>query len=590
MANSEMRIGTLSEDTHDLIQEDFDSDILVQERARKRHMHVIGANGSGKSRFLRSLIQQDIRNGKGVAVLDPHGTLCDDVVKWLADRPLLAGERKVRVFDIGKGEDILSLNPLAVGDIKSETATVATRLADAVGRLFTKEELQEQPLTFEVMIMLFVSLAEHGMTLGDYHIFLDPSRKEEREHLIAGLHSTNTRRQWELLANYKDHEFVAYVSSVSRRLYTLLENPIINKTLTAKKNALDFRKAMDKGEILLFNLRDTTLFDPTSAQLLGLLLISSFFNAASVRKNTKPFFLYMDEAHRYMSSRTAEIFEQSRKFGLHLILAHQNLGQLREAGERIFGTVINEAAVKVIFQINEPDSADYLARLVFSSKVDPNKIKDVLTKPTVVGYTIETLISYSQAESNSYFDSESWATNQSENSGMTITELPTAHTLDEARKTEAVSSNTGIGSTHGSTYGTGTSNSSGYTETPTVLPVYENRPGGTWPIEEQMFVLANEITSLPIQHGIISIKAAKKKQAAGSETLKFRALDVADLHTPKFITKEYRQELRWQNPYILSSKKAQKLAEKRQVKLIEKINKERQQERVEREDGFEVWD
>ncbi len=575
--NSEICIGELSDGTQSLISEDFDPEIYINERARERHMHVIGANGSGKSRFLRSLIQQDIRNSKGVCLIDPHGTLCDDVVKWLAERPLLAKNRNVRLFNIGKGEDILPLNPLAVGDVKNETSTVAMRLADAIGRLFTEEELQKQPLTFEVLIMLFVTLAEHGMTLADYHILLNPKYKEERKYLVNKLYSANTREQWKLLDNYKDNEFVEYVSSVSRRLYTLLENPIINKTFSVKKNAFNFRRVMDEGDIILINLRDTKLLDPTSAQLLGLLLISSFFNASTVRDNLKPFYLYIDEAHRYLSGRMAEIFEQCRKYGLHLILAHQNLGQLRDAGDRVFSTVMNEAAIKVVFRINEPNDADYMARTVFGSRVDPNKVKDVLTKPTVVGYTIETLTSYSEAESYSEFESESTATGTAENSGMSVTQLPSQDALGKALETLTDTSGTASSTMHGSTDGRGSSWSSGMTHSPTVLPVYKPTATATWSVEEQLFVLSNELSSLPIQYGVISIKAAEKKkkdQPKATETLEFKARDVPDLHTPDFIVEEYLEDIRYENPYLLSNNEALNLVDNRQESLVRELKKE----------------
>ena len=89
------------------------------------------------------------------------------------------------------------------------------------------------------------------MTLADYHILLNPKYKEECKYLVNKLRSANTRGQRKLLDNYKDNEFVEYVSSVSRRLYTLLENPIINKSLGAKENAFNFREVVDSGDIVL---------------------------------------------------------------------------------------------------------------------------------------------------------------------------------------------------------------------------------------------------------------------------------------------------------------------------------------------------
>lgn len=84
-ASLDLTLGTVAEDVVDLMEERAVAPpIIAPLKARQRHMHIVGSNGSGKSRFMRTLIQQDIREGRGLCLIDPHGTQCEDVLKWLA--------------------------------------------------------------------------------------------------------------------------------------------------------------------------------------------------------------------------------------------------------------------------------------------------------------------------------------------------------------------------------------------------------------------------------------------------------------------------------------------------------------------------
>ncbi len=526
-------LGTLPEDVlndaGDLVR---NPEITAPLQARQRHMHIVGSNGSGKSRFMRSLIQQDLTEGRGLCLIDPHGTQCQDVLAWLANRPRLAKHRKIRYFQVGKGDRTVAFNPLSVQDPLHAHAT-ATRVADAVGRLFSEDDLRHQPRTHEVLVMLLITLAEHGLSLADYPLFLNRRYTPDIGHLINGLENTSTREQWKLLEGYKTNEFTEYVSSVSRRLYTLMSNPVIGSVFSARDDSIDLRHAMDSGEVLLFDLRDTEIFDGDSAQLFGLLLISSLFAQSKLRQTTSPYFLYLDEAHRFLSgSNIAEVFEECRKYGLHLALAHQNLGQLRDAGERVFSTVINEAEIKAVFSIKEPDDAKYLVELLYKGgAIDPNRVKSVLSKPTVVGYTIGHL----ESRSNSSSLVKGSGTNDITGAAISLT--PDA---------SWISSPTELGQVKSSSSTALDSKASGSAEATTraeaLMPVMEDRPSSTWGIDEQVFVLADELSSLPRQYGVISI--------GGRVCLKFRALDAPDEAISAKIFDDFVQSLARANPYL----------------------------------------
>ncbi|WP_299415340.1 TraM recognition domain-containing protein [uncultured Sulfitobacter sp.] len=537
----ELVLGTVAEDVMNGIGQVIETpDIVAPEKARQRHMHIVGSNGSGKSRFMRTLIQQDIREGRGLCLIDPHGTQCQDILKWLANRPRLLKHRKVRYFQIGRGESTVAFNPLAISDVRHAHAT-ATRVADAIGRLFSEEELRHQPRTHEVLVLLLMTLAEAGLTLADYPLLLNPRYRPDVQPLMDQLQNRLAKEQWALLTRYKDNDFLEYVSSVSRRLFTLMANPVIGATFSQVETAIDLRASMDRGEILLFDLKDTEIFDKDVAQLFGLLLISSLFGQSKLRDNTRPYFLYLDEAHRYLSgSNVSEMFEECRKYGLHLVLAHQNLGQLRDAGERVFSTVINEAEVKAVFSIKEPDDAAYLVRLMYrGGMIDPTRVKDVLTKPTVVGYSIGYL------EGQSLSESSVSGTGQNSVAGSAISLTPDAGMLMSPTELGQMTSQSSS-----DVQSRAQGNAKTTSKSQTLMPVIEDRASGTWPIEEQIFVLADDLASLPTQYGVISI--------GGRINMKFRALDAPDEVVSSSVFNSFLERLVQENPYLVGLDQTEK--------------------------------
>src|ERR1043165_6695470 len=82
----------------------------IKKKDRRYHMYAIGKTGMGKSTLLLNLVRQDIENGEGVALLDPHGDLAEKVLELLPD------ERKKDLvyLDVARRDNPLTFNPLEV--------------------------------------------------------------------------------------------------------------------------------------------------------------------------------------------------------------------------------------------------------------------------------------------------------------------------------------------------------------------------------------------------------------------------------------------------------------------------------------------
>ena len=137
-----------------------DGVIKLPYSARGAHMHVIGRTRSGKSRFIADLIRQDIVNGHGVCVIDPHGELYDLTINWLAQNKRIAERRKnihpVRFTDLGT---TFRYNPLRISR-PEEAFSVGSNVTNAITRVYGGKDPTETPLTWFVLDLSLIHISE----------------------------------------------------------------------------------------------------------------------------------------------------------------------------------------------------------------------------------------------------------------------------------------------------------------------------------------------------------------------------------------------------------------------------------------------
>ena len=131
-------------------------------------------------------------------------------------------------------------------------------------------------------------------------------------------------------------------------------------------------------------------------------------------EGSRPFYLYIDECARFVNEDIGRILDEGRKFGLHLILAHQHLAQLKKAGEEVYQAVMTDAKTKVVFGGLNTEDARVLAEQIFLGELDLDDPKNILSRPVVVGYAREWLRNFSFG--SSYAESYSQAKQRGEGS------------------------------------------------------------------------------------------------------------------------------------------------------------------------------
>ncbi len=336
--------------------------IRIKPEDRRRHVYIVGKSGTGKSVLLENMIIQDVKEGRGVGVVDPHGDLVEHI---LANVPAARAE-DIIVFDPSDTERPMGLNMLEYHDEAQKDFAVQEMIA-IFYKLFPPEMVGPM---FEhnmrnVMLTLMAD-TEHPGTIADIpRMFTDPAFQKYK---VAKLKDPVVRAFWEKemakTSDFHKSEMLGYlISKVGR----FVENEMMRNIIGQPKSGFDFREVMDKGKVLLVNLSKGKTGEVNSS-LLGLIIVSKLQMAAMARaelpeSERKDFYLYIDEFQNFITDSISTILSEARKYRLNLTIAHQYLGQLVQEGNntKIRDAVMGTTGTMIAFKIGAED-ADALAK------------------------------------------------------------------------------------------------------------------------------------------------------------------------------------------------------------------------------------
>ncbi len=340
-----------------------------------RHIFVQGVTGVGKSRWLAHLALTLIRRGEGVTVLDPHGDTARLIYTHLVAEGFYADPDafdRVTYLDLPAGARVRRYVPLSPLDPHLDTPTAAGRVLEALQRAWPALDGTTAP-AFANAVLAGVSVLHHHtlpfVLLGD--LLLDAPW---RRSLLAGVTDPTVRSFFARLDGWGSREQAQYLESTLRRVFLLSFQPVLRYSLGQEDNAIRFGERFDRGQSLIVNL---ALPDSDARRLLTSLLTVAAERAATDRAGTpagergRPHTLIVDEWSDVASQSEAAVthlFEQTRKFGLGLVLASQTGASL---SERVQAAVGN-AGTGVLFRVGRGDAEEAAAMLL---RHDPWQIK-----------------------------------------------------------------------------------------------------------------------------------------------------------------------------------------------------------------------
>jgi len=310
-------------------------------------MHIIGATGTGKSTLLLKMIIQDIENGLGIGVLDPHGDLIDRILGYIPEERF----DDVVLLDPSDSQYPVGLNILSAYSEQDKTV-LSSDLVGVFRRLSTSWGDQMNSILANAILAFLES--QRGGTLVDLRTFL--VEKDFRRSFLQTVQDQDVIYYWQKVFPQLSSRHQAPILT---RLDTFLRPKPI-RYMVAQKEGLNFQNILESKKIFLAKLSHG-LIGMENAYLLGTVIASKFHQAAMARQakditERGNFYLYIDEFQNFVTESMTEILSGARKYGFGLILAHQELRQLWSRDSELANSVISNPGTRICFRLGDFDA------------------------------------------------------------------------------------------------------------------------------------------------------------------------------------------------------------------------------------------
>lgn len=326
----------------------------IKRRDRSRHFYIIGKTGTGKTTLIENMVAQDIMNGEGVGIIDPHGEFAEKMLKFVP---------KERI------EDVVYLAPhdmdfpISFNVLEEVGPEQRSMVRDGLMSVFKKiwpdafSGRMEYLLSNAILALLEVP---SSTLLGINRIFGD---KEYRNWVVSQVTDSSVKAFWVDEFGKYDEKYAREASAaIQNKIGQFISNPLIRNIIGQPKTSFDIRDIMDKKKILIMNLSKGRIGEESS-RLIGAMLITKIYLAAMARidipeAERNDFNLYVDEFQNFAVESFANILSEARKYRLNLTLAHQYIAQM---DEKVRDAVIGNVGSMVVFRVGA-DDAEFLEK------------------------------------------------------------------------------------------------------------------------------------------------------------------------------------------------------------------------------------
>jgi hypothetical protein len=337
--------------------------VYMSDEDRRRHVYILGQTGTGKSTLINNMVIEDIRAGKGLAIIDPHGDLAESALGFVPKERL----EDVIYFNPGDLDHPMGLNMLEYNfDHPEEKTFIINEMLNIFDKLYdlktTGGPMFELYLR-NALLLLMEDMPNEPATLTEVpRIFTDT---EYRTRKLSRSKNPLVVDFWEKQASKTsgDSSLSNMTVYVSSKFTPFLSNDYVRPIIGQPKSAFNFREVMDDGKILLVNLSKGRIGD-TNASLLGMIFTGKILMAALSRtdiadsEKRRDFNLYIDEFQNFATDSISTILSEARKYRLNLIIAHQFIAQLID---KIKDAVFGNVGSQIIFRVGA-DDAEFLVK------------------------------------------------------------------------------------------------------------------------------------------------------------------------------------------------------------------------------------
>jgi len=332
---------------------------------RRRHMYLVGKTGMGKSCMIENMVIQDIINGHGVALADPHGDLVEKVLNFIPPERI----NDVIYFNPADYEHPIAFNVLENVD-PEKRHLIASGLLGIFKKIWADSWGPRLEYVLNNTIMALLEYPDSTL-LGIMRMLVD---KEYRGKVVRNLTDPVVRSFWiDEYDKYPQKFQAEVIAPIQNKVGRFLSTPLTRNIVGQVKSSLNLRDIVDNKKILLMNLSKGRIGEDNSA-LLGAMIITKIQLAIMSRvdmpeEDRADFYLYVDEFQNFATESFTNILSEARKYRLNLVVAHQYIEQLEESvAAAIFGNV----GTLIIFRIGAAD-AEFLEK-EFAPTITPEDL------------------------------------------------------------------------------------------------------------------------------------------------------------------------------------------------------------------------
>ncbi|MEK7149799.1 MAG: type IV secretory system conjugative DNA transfer family protein [Patescibacteria group bacterium] len=336
--------------------------VFIADEDRRRHVYTIGQTGTGKSTMLVNMAIDDIKKGKGVAIVDPHGDLIEKILSLMPQNRI----DDVIVFDPADLWKPLGMNMLEYDLDKPEQKTfIVNEMFSILDKLYDMKTAggpMFEQYTKNAILLLMEDMKNEPATLMEIaRVFTDDAFRQKKLSRISNPVVVDFWTK-EAAAATGEHSLANMSSYITSKFSNFTANDYMRPIIGQAKSAFNFRKVMDEGKILLISLSKGKIGD-INANLLGMVIIGKILMAAFSRvdlpqEQRRDFNLYIDEFQNFTTDSISMILSEARKYALNLTMAHQFIAQLTE---KIRDAVFGNVGSKIVFRVGVQD-AEFLEK------------------------------------------------------------------------------------------------------------------------------------------------------------------------------------------------------------------------------------
>lgn len=296
----------------------------IKDIDRRKHVYIMGKTGAGKSTLIANMAIDDIRKGRGIGIIDPHGDLCETILDYIPKRRL----NDVVYLEPFDTERTFALNVLEIKN-KQHKDLIASGIVSIFSKIYA--DSWGPRLEYILRNTIFSLLEIPDTTLIDALRIL--SDKQYRDRVVPQIQDPVIRAFWQQeFDKMTDKLRVEAISPIQNKVGQFVSSKMIRNIIGSPKSSIDLEDIMNSGKILLLNLSQGKLGEDNAA-LLGAMIItqiqlSAMNRAFQKEEDRKDFFLYVDEFQNFATSSFIKILSEARKYRLAITLANQYIDQL----------------------------------------------------------------------------------------------------------------------------------------------------------------------------------------------------------------------------------------------------------------------